>query len=505
MKPTISASPASPALLHALGTMSDFKVAVQFGLRPYQVKALREQAKIPSVGADRKRSSHDWVPADEALLGTMPDTQLAIRLDTTRSIVNHRRTQLKCPAFVPTVDWPPSGKHHHDWQPEEETILGTDYDNLIAKQLGLNHLQVTYRRNQLGIDPFRPSATIEWTQSMLSNLGEISDKDFAEYFEICASSVYVKRLLLDIPHFKSRQPCRLPTIPKETVALLGIKTDLALSEKYGVNRWNFRIQRLYHGLAPAEHQPSKNHTLWTPAMDALLGSMSDRQLSNKISVSVANIAYRRRKLNIAKYIVSTPLEWDEQKMGMLGRSQDLNLAQMWHCDVEPVIEKRQALGIPAHYGPRVWLESELALLGLLSNPKAAAKIGISATLVKNKLDELNIKPKFSAKKQRWSKKNLALLGTMADERLAYQMKSNPSTVAKKRTKLGIPIWNSSHRGTWADPSNRDLLGTMSDPALAKQLAITAGAICQKRTELGIAAFVPSCKDGNNSNNKGVGA
>jgi hypothetical protein len=90
----------------------------------------------------------------------------------------------------------------------------------------------------------------------------------------------------------------------------------------------------------------------------------------------------------------------------------------------------------------------------------------------------------------WTKKRLALLGTMADERLAYRFKVTSNVISKQRIKLNIPIWT-GHQGTWANPEAVAKLGTMPDPMLAKQLGITAPAVFCKRKALGIPAFVPS--------------
>ncbi|PIW60829.1 hypothetical protein [Shewanella sp. CG12_big_fil_rev_8_21_14_0_65_47_15] len=476
---------ASPDLLAALGSMSDFKVAAAFGVRPYQVRDLRLLHHIPNVHAAISRSNFEWTPEADALLGTMPDTQLASLLGTSRAIVNSRRTLLKILAFVPpTFELLRKSSQRHPWSPEEDLLLGTDFDNIIADKLNLNHLQVTHRRYQLGVDPFRRSATIQWTEQMLDNLGEISDKDFAEYFEICVASVYLKRLLLSIPALNAIDPPSPPSIPTAVIDLLGIKADVELAKMFEISRWSIRVNRLLRGLAPAPQLPRANQIKWTAEQEAMLGTMSDRNLGNMIGVSSSSVKLRRELLQIKPYIPIQEPKWNALTLGALGRSEDRALAQIWHCEVAAVKHQRESLQIAEHHGPRRWLASELALLGTLSDPQTGKLIGISPAAVRNKRIEMKIKPLLSGKKFRWTKKRLALLGTMADERLAYRLKVTPNVISKQRIQLNIPVWT-GHRGSWANPEAVAKLGTMPDPALAKLLGITASAVFYKRKMMGI--------------------
>jgi hypothetical protein len=481
----------SEKLLAALGTMCDFKVAATFGVRPFQVKLLREQQGIPSVSSTVDKHHYDWTAAAERLLGTMPDTVLAKQLNTTRAIIDGRRRVLGVLAFErPIVDIQLLvPQKTHDWTLEEEALLGTDYDNVLADQLGINSTQVTYHRNKLGVDPFRRGTRIEWTQQMLDNLGEIPDGEFAEYFGICKTSVYIKRILLSIPAFNSVDLPSPPRIPRESVKFLGKIYDVDLAVEFSVNRLNIRVNRLIRGIAPLERGPNEKHFKWTPEMDSLLGVLPDTEVSRELKIGSQVVRYRRRKLGIAPAMRDRPLVWDDLMLSELGRNKDQILSQIWRCDVKQIIEKREALGLAEHNGPRVWLESEIALLGVMADPVLSQKLRLSATAVRNKRVALGIKPKYNSKKRRWSKKYLVMLGTMSDEKVAYAMKVTTNMVTKKRLLLNIAAFYSPHKGTWSDGSAISKLGTMSDPDLGRQLGITGGAVGIKRRAMGIPAFV----------------
>jgi hypothetical protein len=139
----------------------------------------------------------------------------------------------------------------------------------------------------------------------------------------------------------------------------------------------------------------------------------------------------------------------------------------------------------------------LAALGTMSDFKVAATFGVRPYQVRD-LRVLHQIPTVHAAIERssfdWAKKRLALLGTMADERLAYHFKVTSNVISKQGIKLNIPIWT-GHKGTWANPEAVAKLGTMPDPMLAKQLGITASAVFCKRKALGIPAFIPSSNSG----------
>ncbi len=482
----------NPALLLELGTMSDFKVAAKFNIRPYQVKKLRQERNIPSVAEHITKQSYVWTDEAEVLLGTMADTQLASFLGTSRSVVNYRRSQLNITAYK-APELPNSGNSikPHLWQPDEEKLLGTDYDTSIAQQLNLSPLQISHHRHKLGIDPYWNNKPIIWDKSMLNNLGEISDKDFAEYFEISTTSVYMKRILLSIPAFMQQDPPVIPSIPKAAIKLLGKISDSELAKQFGSNRLYIRINRMLLGLPIAPRKLSINQYQWTFETESLLGTIKDSDLAIKLGIPKKTIAYRRQQLKIATYAYKNKIEWDDLKISLLGHCQDKVLAQKWFCDIQLVSKKRAELGICEHHGKRIWAQQEIDLLGKLSDPNIAQQIGMSSTTVRNMRKQLGIKAKTSSSQLQWSKENIALLGSIHDAVLAYHMKVTPATVTKKRTKMNIPIFKSKHKKHWSIAENRAKLGTMPDSQLAKLLGITTPAIFIKRKQMGIAAFQPN--------------
>ena len=128
------------------------------------------------------RGGTRWTAQEDALLGTMPDELLAARLGRPLSGVLTRRHDLNLPTFAPKVRL---------WTPEEDALLGTDLDKAIAIRLGVRRAVVGARRDHLGIPPFGRNF---WTPAELSQLGSAPDKVIAERLGRSVQSVKLQRL-----------------------------------------------------------------------------------------------------------------------------------------------------------------------------------------------------------------------------------------------------------------------------------------------------------------------
>jgi hypothetical protein len=85
-----------------------------------------------------------WTPEDFALLGTIPDEEVARRTGRTAGAVRQKLEELRIPN--------PAGNR---WRPEEAALLGTLPDREFARRLGRSLQSVTQKRFKLGIgNPF---------------------------------------------------------------------------------------------------------------------------------------------------------------------------------------------------------------------------------------------------------------------------------------------------------------------------------------------------------------
>src|SRR5437867_12968044 len=92
-----------------------------------------------------------WTADEEALLGTMKDREVAERTGRTESAVSSRRYVFNVAAFT---NRKARGKPVK-WTPTKERLLGTMPDTVLARRLDCSPMSVFNRRRRLKIPPFR--------------------------------------------------------------------------------------------------------------------------------------------------------------------------------------------------------------------------------------------------------------------------------------------------------------------------------------------------------------
>jgi len=84
---------------------------------------------------------------------------------------------------------------------------------------------------------------------------------------------------------------------------------------------------------------------------------------------------------------------------------------------------------------RRWTESEIALLGKMTDEDIARKLGISATAVALKRKTLGIPP--FGDRSRWGATELGMLGRYADKEIARITGRKLGEIQRKREALGL--------------------------------------------------------------------
>src|SRR6266581_3126437 len=96
-----------------------------------------------------------WTPEEDKLLGTESDEVIAKKLGRTFIAVSYRRQQ----KHIPTA-----GKQYRAWTGEEEKLLGTDTDTAIALHLHRSAIDVRWRRETLGVKAFAEDGATPWIE-----------------------------------------------------------------------------------------------------------------------------------------------------------------------------------------------------------------------------------------------------------------------------------------------------------------------------------------------------
>jgi hypothetical protein len=142
-----------------LGTDTDAKIAIKLGRTKKSVVHHRNLLGIPVKPVDRQEMAQrrrqlwaeqkrqfgrcvvdpddkPWTPEQDKLLGTEPDEILARKWGRSFHAVACRRQQMKIPIF---------GRKVRPWTPAEDKLLGTQTDAVIAGQLRRSAVDVRWR------------------------------------------------------------------------------------------------------------------------------------------------------------------------------------------------------------------------------------------------------------------------------------------------------------------------------------------------------------------------
>jgi DNA-binding CsgD family transcriptional regulator len=234
---------------------------------------------------------------------------------------------------------------------------------------------------------------------------------------------------------------------------------------------------------------------WGLEETGLLGRGSDKKIAQRLGLSKAAVSMKRRMMGIppsAKRFQGTSgFDWTADKVVLLGKISDMEVARRLGIGKGNVATKRRALGIPM--APRkklhvVWTAEMLADLGRMSRKAFAGKYHLARRWVEQKCRELKVTRPRCEKYAVFTPAMNALMGKRSDSRLARNFHMSVIQIRRQRLKLGIP----SHRSTienlpWHE-ADRQLLGKIPDHVLAKKVGLSQASVSMKRRSLGIAPF-----------------
>ena len=476
-----------------LGKVKDIEITKRFGIAPRSIVARRRRLGIQAFSTKPKSPEPKWTKKIDKLLGTRPDTGIAAQVGTTAFHIRKRRHALRVSAYkvgaLPEITSPK--KERLTLTAAQEAKLGTIPDTILADRWGCTPGTVTRYRQRRGIPAFRPIKETEWTIHMLDLLGELPDSVIAREYEISNASVKIKRIEMGVLPYGKQTMDPEPDLPKAVIRQIGTVPDKQLSDRYGVQRLHIRVYRALHQIPAADYTPPTLHD-WSAKDEEILGTMSDGDVARKLQVPRTQVSHRRKQLGIAPFDRKKTVRWTKAKLELLGKEPDQLLARQWGYSSQVVALKRESLGIPhsAHVA-RIWTDEELALLGVITDPQLAKKIGISPRSVAHKRQELGIPATQTAGPYNWKKRDLARLGKMPDDELAIELGLSDSFVAQKRRQLGIHPFRSSDQ-RWTDQIFKKM-GVISDAESDAELGCSTVLDCKQRNQLNIPP-ITKCTD-----------
>ena len=355
---------------------------------------------------ESSRSHIEWSAETAALLGKVPDDQLARRAGVCRATVaaERRRRRIE-PAFPhrPPVEWTEA----------MTALLGTDTDRAVAEELAVHPDSVRYRRMVLGIPAFRCELGRRrrrrvWSRPIVGLLGRVSDGEVARRLGVSRSAVARRRVLLGIPPWRERA-ARVEWT-EDKVALLGGRPDRDVAAQLGVSRSTVMRKRLALGIAPFERR--KRAVARSAAVPALL------RLPNSEAMRRGGIGEGALRRLRREYGIPAPRpqswRWAPEVIARLGQEPDTQIAEDLGVASQTVWAKRRRLGIAAcrqrrrlyrlrgNEGKRE-LEARLAKV---SDRKVAEEVGSSRSTVRRE----RLRVGLGSWQRRWSEEELRTLG-----------------------------------------------------------------------------------------------
>ena len=146
-----------------------------------------------------------------------------------------------------------------------------------------------------------PNQAITWTPDMLTKLGQVSDAQLASEFGVSITSVRSKRLSLGIDAYfpQSSDVQWTPAMD----ALLGKNSDAAVAAELNINARSVSRRRRALDIAAYDSNSSvmKIRHYWTAEDDALLGTMPDNKVAEKLGLHPISVFNRRHRIGVLSY------------------------------------------------------------------------------------------------------------------------------------------------------------------------------------------------------------
>lgn len=187
------------------------------------------------------------------------------------------------------------------------------------------------------------------------------------------------------------------------------------------------------------------------------------------------------------------LEWTDTQLALLGSMSDSRVAELLGISCRTVGAQRVKRGISAS-GQTTdekrhrWKKRQLAWLGNLTDTEVARRLGLSAPTVRAKRMSLGRPPAAGAtntSQRIWKKRDLKRLGRVPDQELAAWLGITRQEVVTKRQEFGIPSYAEQAQQTRWTPERLARLGEVADSQLAREIGITTSAVGELRRRRGI--------------------
>jgi len=179
------------------------------------------------------------------------------------------------------------------WSAAEESLVGTRPDREVARLLKRSVVAVAARRKLKAI-PYQNPAFHGWSTQELALLGQLPDDEVVARTGHPLKSVQIKRQALGM----LVRPHPAPWTATED-RLLGTIADTLLAAQLGRSRSQVRLRRIALSIAPAVERVA--HRDWTPQEDRFLGTASDAKVGRMLGRTMVSVQLRRLGLGLLSH------------------------------------------------------------------------------------------------------------------------------------------------------------------------------------------------------------
>jgi len=254
-----------------------------------------------------------------------------------------------------------------------------------------------------------------------------------------------------------------------------------------------------HKVKKTSFQTKHTIVVWTSSMIAKLGTASDSAVSKQLNIHQHSVTYKRRLLMIPAFHQSASgkkFRWTPKRLSKLGTQPDTELAKAWGLPRSTVRKRRVCRNIPAftedRLQPHRWTKTQLSILGQLSDAQIAKKIKRSVSIVRAKRLSLGIDATRQDGRGHpprvWSTKEIKLLGTAPDSKVAAQLSLSTKVVRQERRRRSIVSFRDKLRTQRWSALILKRLGKEPDSAIAKDLGIDNATVREVRVARGIPSW-----------------
>lgn len=292
------------------------------------------------------------------MLGKFTDREVAEKLNRTLAGVRDRRKFLGKPAVGHA---PQPFRMEREPRDRYARLFAAKSNQELRAILGWSVTNVAWRRKKLGI-----AAKVKprlWSEEEEVLLGSKPDEELALMFGRTILAVGARRIQLGRPK---------PDVAFKVVKVIGGP-----------------VSRRDSGGTP-NVKPGARYCTWTAEEDALLGTLTDKEVARRLGYPVTRVARRRKLLRVPS---NNPnhRHWTKEEIALLGTRSDREVGLLVNRTLGNVRAKRFELGIP-FCNPRyeIWKPDELALLGKLPDEEVARRTGHSLASVRNARNKRHI-------------------------------------------------------------------------------------------------------------------